>query len=65
MTLFLTFCLIFWIGSVHCNYSYFEKDVVKLVDFVDTIDWIDFDELTLDGGAKVWFLILSITLLTI
>ncbi|XP_065571707.1 uncharacterized protein LOC136034452 [Artemia franciscana] len=53
MTLFLTFCLIFWIGSIHCNYSYFEKDVVKLVDFVDTIDWIDFDELTLDGGAKV------------
>ncbi|XP_065571708.1 uncharacterized protein LOC136034453 [Artemia franciscana] len=53
MNFFLTFCLIFWIGSVHCNYSYFEKDVVKLVDFVDTIEWIDFDELTLDGGAKV------------
>ncbi|XP_065571711.1 uncharacterized protein LOC136034457 [Artemia franciscana] len=53
MNLFLIFCLIFCIGSIHCNYSYFEKDVVKLVDFVDTIEWIDFDELALDGGAKV------------
>ena len=47
--------LVICFGSSHCTYSYFEKDVVKLVDFVDTIDWIDFNELILEGGAKVNF----------
>jgi hypothetical protein len=50
----LTFCLILCFGLSHGKYSYFEKEVVKLVDFVDTVDWNNLkDDLTLDGGAKV------------
>ncbi|XP_065572463.1 uncharacterized protein LOC136034896 [Artemia franciscana] len=54
MNWYLVWFFISYFGQSHCNYSYFEQNVVKLVDFVDTIDWIDLDnDLILEGGAKV------------